>query len=122
MRLRVRTTIAIACALIASLAAAAQQRHPVSGRRIADVMGHQGAAWLERTEREAEEAPSKAIAALNIRPGQVIADIGAGSGYYSVRLARVVDGWEAPAQARGGVEFFMERLVRSDRESLAGMQ
>jgi len=53
-------------------------------------MGHQGAAWLERPEREAEEAPSKAIAALNIRPGQVVADIGAGSGYYSVRLARAV--------------------------------
>ena len=72
------------------IAATVQARHPVSGRRIAAVMGHQGAAWLERAEREAEEAPSKAIAALNIRAGQVIADIGAGSGYYSVRLAKAV--------------------------------
>jgi flagellar biosynthesis protein FlhG len=38
------------------------------------------------------------------------------------RLARVVDGWETPAQARGGVEFFMERLVQSNSEFMAGMQ
>jgi len=75
---------------LTTLAGALQARHPLSGRTIAGVMGHQGAAWLERPEREAEEAPSKAIAALNIRPGQVAADIGAGSGYYSVRLARAV--------------------------------
>ena len=84
-------SIAVAAlALVTTTAASLQQRHPVSGRRIADVMGHQGAAWLERAEREAEEAPSKAIAALNIRAGHVIADIGAGSGYYSVRLAKAV--------------------------------
>lgn len=64
--------------------------HPVSGRRIAAVMGHAGAGWLERPEREAEEAPSKAIAALAIEPGQTVADIGAGSGYYAVRLAAAV--------------------------------
>ena len=62
-------------------------RHPVSGRVIAPVMGYEGAAWLERPEREAEEQPSKAIAALGITPGQVVADVGAGSGYYTVRLA-----------------------------------
>jgi flagellar biosynthesis protein FlhG len=38
------------------------------------------------------------------------------------RLARIVEGWEAPAHARGGVEFFMERLVRTDRECLTGTQ
>jgi flagellar biosynthesis protein FlhG len=38
------------------------------------------------------------------------------------RLARAVDGWEAPTQARGGVEFFMERLVRSNEECAAGVQ
>jgi len=69
---------------------AGQARHPVSGRQIAPVMGHEGASWLDRPEREAEEAPSKAIAALEIREGQVVADVGAGSGYYSVRLARAV--------------------------------
>lgn len=68
----------------------AQQRHPVSGRVIAPVMGAAGAGWLERPEREAEEAPSRAIAALKIQAGQTVADIGAGSGYYTVRLARAV--------------------------------
>lgn len=53
-------------------------------------MGHEAASWLDRPEREAEEAPTKAIAALEIREGQVVADVGAGSGYYSVRLARAV--------------------------------
>jgi flagellar biosynthesis protein FlhG len=38
------------------------------------------------------------------------------------RLARVVDGWDVPAHARGGVEFFMEWLVRADRDSMAGVQ
>lgn len=57
------------------------------GREIAQVMGHPGIGWLERTEREKEEAPSKAIAALGLAPDTVIADVGAGSGYYSFRLA-----------------------------------
>lgn len=51
-------------------------------------MGHQGIAWLERNNREAEEAPSKAIALIDLGPNAVIADIGAGSGYYSFRLAQ----------------------------------
>ena len=76
--------------VLASAAAGAQSRHPVSGRVIAQVMGYEGAAWLERPERESEEQPSKAIAALDIKPGQVVADVGAGSGYYTVRLAEGV--------------------------------
>jgi SAM-dependent methyltransferase len=59
-------------------------------REIAKVMGHPGIGWLERTEREKEEAPSKAIAMLDLAPDAVIADIGAGSGYYSFRLAGLV--------------------------------
>jgi ubiquinone/menaquinone biosynthesis C-methylase UbiE len=83
---------AAALLLAAAVAAAAQaqSRHPVSGRVIAPIMGYEGAAWLERPEREREEAPSKAIAALDIKPGQVVADVGAGSGYYTVRLAERV--------------------------------
>jgi ubiquinone/menaquinone biosynthesis C-methylase UbiE len=64
--------------------------HPVSGRIIAGVMGHEGASWLERPEREAEERPSKAIQELKLEPGMVVADFGAGSGYYTERLARAV--------------------------------
>jgi ubiquinone/menaquinone biosynthesis C-methylase UbiE len=85
-----RRVLIAATAAILGVTAFAQGTHPVSGRRIAGVMGHEGAAWLERPEREQEEAPSQAIAALNIRPGLVIADIGAGSGYYTLRLARAV--------------------------------
>jgi SAM-dependent methyltransferase len=60
------------------------------GREIALVMGHEGAEWLERPEREKEEEPAKLLAVLDLKPGQVVADIGAGSGYYTFRLARQV--------------------------------
>lgn len=60
------------------------------GREIAHVMGHEGAAWLERAEREQEEHGDKLIEELKLTPGMVVADIGAGSGYYSRRLARKV--------------------------------
>jgi ubiquinone/menaquinone biosynthesis C-methylase UbiE len=79
-----------AAAITATTFTFAQGSHPVSGRRIASVMDAQGAAWLDRPEREREEAPTRAIAALDIRAGQTVADIGAGSGYYTVRLAEVV--------------------------------
>jgi ubiquinone/menaquinone biosynthesis C-methylase UbiE len=60
------------------------------GREIAAVMGHSGAEWLERREREAEERPDLLMAALKLKPGDVAADIGAGTGYYTWRLATQV--------------------------------
>ncbi len=57
------------------------------GREIAQVMGHQGAGWLERSSRESEEQPQKVIAALKLKPDSVVADIGAGTGYFSFRIA-----------------------------------
>ena len=60
------------------------------GREIAHVMGHLAAGWLERPERESEENVSQAIENMNIQPGERIADIGAGSGYYAFRMARQV--------------------------------
>jgi ubiquinone/menaquinone biosynthesis C-methylase UbiE len=87
-------TVAIAASLAVAVVATsfgqAGQRHPVSGRVIAQVMGYEGADWLERPEREREEEPAKALAALDLKPGQVVADVGAGSGYYTVRLAERV--------------------------------
>ncbi len=56
-------------------------------REIAEVMGHLAAGWLDRPEREQEERPSKLMEVLKIKPGDVIADIGAGSGYFTFRLA-----------------------------------
>ena len=72
----------------ASLFAGQTGQHPVTGRQIAGVMGVQGADWLNRPEREKEENPEGALDALGIRPGMVVADVGAGTGYMSLRLAR----------------------------------
>lgn len=60
------------------------------GREIALVMGHRAAGWLERPEREKEEDPAKLLAALDVKPGMVVADLGAGSGYHTFRLAPLV--------------------------------
>ncbi|HVE39951.1 MAG TPA: class I SAM-dependent methyltransferase [Planctomycetota bacterium] len=60
------------------------------GREIAHVMGPGGIPWLDRPERESEENPTKCIEALELKGGEVIADLGAGSGYYSFRLAAKV--------------------------------
>lgn len=80
---------------IAALALAAlplpawQGRHPVSGRQIAPVMGAAGANWLVRPEREQEENPDLALKLLAIPEGAVVADVGAGVGYYSLKIARI---------------------------------
>ena len=77
-------------ALVLAGGLAAQQRpgvHPISGRRFAPVMGYQGAEWLERHERDEEEEPDVALDVLKIPKGALVADIGAGSGYMTERLA-----------------------------------
>jgi ubiquinone/menaquinone biosynthesis C-methylase UbiE len=60
------------------------------GREIARVMGWQGAAWLERDQREREERTDLLLPELQLKPGMTVADIGAGTGYFSRRMARVV--------------------------------
>ncbi|MCY7272753.1 MAG: class I SAM-dependent methyltransferase, partial [Phormidesmis sp. CAN_BIN44] len=57
------------------------------GREIAHVMGYEGANWLERYRREGEEQPQKVINDLNLKSTDVVADIGAGTGYFSFRIA-----------------------------------
>src|SRR2546421_11075186 len=67
------------------------------GREIALVMGHEAAGWLDRPEREKEEQPAKLLDALKLKPGEVVADGGAGSGYLTVRIApRVAPAGKGP--------------------------
>ena len=65
----------------------AADTHPVTGRPYAGVMGVGGAPWLERTEREDEEHTKAAVRLLHLKPGMVVGDVGAGSGYYTELIA-----------------------------------
>lgn len=60
------------------------------GRDIAGVMGWQGANWLERGERQQEERGDLLLRELGLKPGMVVADVGAGTGYYARRMAPLV--------------------------------
>lgn len=60
------------------------------GREIARVMGHTGASWLERPSRSWEEQPQKLLDAIDLQPSDRVADIGAGTGYFSFRIAPLV--------------------------------
>jgi ubiquinone/menaquinone biosynthesis C-methylase UbiE len=64
--------------------------HPISGRRFAEVMDASGASWLDRRERDVEEAPDDAIDLIGVKKGASVADVGAGSGYMTVKLAKRV--------------------------------
>jgi ubiquinone/menaquinone biosynthesis C-methylase UbiE len=65
--------------------------HPLTGRQIAGVCGFGGCeTWLERPEREQEENPDGALDALNLKPGMSVADVGAGTGYMSLKMAKRV--------------------------------
>jgi predicted methyltransferase len=63
-------------------------RHSLTGRQIAGIATD--ASWLDRSTREREEAPAQALQLVGIRPGMVVADVGAGSGYMTTRLAMLV--------------------------------
>lgn len=62
------------------------------GREIAGVMGAAGAAWLERSDREQEENSSHTISKMPLEPHSVVADVGAGTGYYTFRIAEKIPG------------------------------
>jgi hypothetical protein len=57
------------------------------GREIAQVMGHQAASWLERESRAAEELPDRVIEEMALRPTDIVADLGAGTGYFTFRMS-----------------------------------
>ena len=58
------------------------------GREISKVMGHLGASWLERSSRDNEESPNLAVDLLDLKKDMIIADFGAGTGYFTSKLAR----------------------------------
>ena len=108
--------VSVALVIVAAVFVEAQRRHPVSGRIFAPVMGVGGAGWLERPEREDEEAPSKALDALDLKPGMVVADIGAGSGYYASRIAKRVGatGRVYATDIQPGMIEILDRRIKSE--------
>ncbi len=82
------------------------------GRETAGVMGHEGAAWLERDERAVEERPDLLLRALALKQGMTVADIGAGTGYYSWRIAQRI----LPSGRVLAVDVQPEMLALLDRE------
>jgi ubiquinone/menaquinone biosynthesis C-methylase UbiE len=114
-----RRRMALATVILAmAVGAAAQQTgtHPLSGRRYAQTMGVEGAEWLDRAERDSEEEPDHAIDVLKITKGSTVADIGAGSGYMTVKLAKKV-GNEGKVIATdiqpGMIDLLNKRLAKS---------
>jgi ubiquinone/menaquinone biosynthesis C-methylase UbiE len=92
-----QTRFALVCSLVVLTAAviAAQQVaspgvHPISGRRYAQTMSYLGADWLDRSERVQEEEPDVALDAIKLVVGSTVADVGAGSGYMTIKMAKRV--------------------------------
>ncbi|MEQ1727660.1 MAG: methyltransferase domain-containing protein [Vicinamibacterales bacterium] len=82
--------VLVASAIVATQQIVSPGVHPISGRRYALTMSYLGADWLDRSERVQEEEPDAALDAITLTPGSVVADVGAGSGYMTVRMARRV--------------------------------
>lgn len=116
---RFRALLGLAVFLSCAPAFAWQATHPLSGRRIAHVMGTAGADWLSRPEREAEEQPEKALDALHLEPGMVAADIGAGTGYMTLKLARRV-GPQGKVYAEDVQPLMLDRLRANARKAGLG--
>jgi predicted methyltransferase len=121
MRMRhtsARAALVSAFAAAIAVVVAAQQAgvHPLSGRRFAPTMGVEGADWLDRSERDLEEDPDRAIDILKIEKGATVADVGAGSGYMTVKLSKKV-GPQGKVYAndiqQGMLDLLNKRLAKS---------
>ena len=82
------SALVVLAILFTTTVCGAQGKHPLTGRQIAGVATD--AEWLERAERQQEEEPDRALDLIGIEAGSVVADVGAGSGYITTRLARRV--------------------------------
>src|SRR5688572_16220961 len=87
--LRPSVAVALIAACAMSTVVAQSGVHPVTGRQFAGTMSVEGAPWLERREREREEDPDLGLRLLKVAKGSTVGDVGAGSGYMSLRLARL---------------------------------
>ncbi len=114
----VRLALVLVAALLAPVLAAAQRGvHPISGRVYALPMGVQGAPWLDRREREDEENPDLAMRLIRVQRGSTAADIGAGSGYFTTRLARAVgsEGKVYAVDIQQGMLDLLQKTLARDR-------
>ena len=102
----------------ASAQTSRQERHRVP----ADYMSFQGAQWLERDERSTEEQPQRVLEAMALEPGDVVADVGCGSGYYARQIAPRVQprGWVYCEDIQPEMLGIMQQLARE--EGVAGIQ
>ncbi|MDJ0704275.1 MAG: methyltransferase domain-containing protein [Leptolyngbyaceae cyanobacterium MO_188.B28] len=100
-----------------------QQKSPSSdgigkvymGREIAKVMGHEAAYWLERSSRRWEEQPDQAIDALELQPTDIVADIGAGTGFFSFRISPFVpDGKVLAVDVQPEMLGMMDQVIEQD--------
>lgn len=89
------------------------------GREVAPFMSFHGAPWLLRTEREAEEKPEEVLQRLQLKKGSTVVDLGAGNGYFSLRMARLV----GPTGKVLAVDIQQEMLdLLSERSRKAGIE
>ncbi len=84
------------------------------GRQISQVMGHLGAGWLDRSKREQEERTDLLVEMMSLKPDEVVADIGSGTGYFSMRLAeRVPEGGVVAVDIQPEMNAILEEKAES---------
>ena len=119
-------------AILQTATLAAQERYTVKpgdpnginkwymGRQIAQVMSHFGIDWLERQERDQEENTTQLLKNLAVQPGTVIADIGAGSGYHSTLLSKMVGNGKVYAVdvEPEMIAYWNERIKREGKKNI----
>ena len=89
------------------------QVHPVTDRQLANVMSYRGADWLEREGREEAELPDEVVAKMGLRPGDTVADVGCGTGFFTRRMAVAI----RPGGIAYGVDVQPEMLEQLERNA-----